>query len=127
MFAHPGHEPRDGGISHDERDNEADGEDDPAVSVDMRDAESVFTFARERLQQVIRRRNDHRGNGKEKGKFESRGAGHTGDLTSTNRRHGPRGARKYGGKNLASADPDGLANTHIFHVPGMDAAAGRAF
>ena len=45
MLPHPRQEPSDRGVGHEEPNDEPDGEDQSPVSVDVRDADGIFTLA----------------------------------------------------------------------------------
>src|SRR6266852_845657 len=98
--ADPTHEPGDAAVGHDERDDEADGQNGPSVGIDVRDADGAGMLADKGFQQVVAGGDDHRRNREEEREFESRGAGHSGELARGDGRHGARSARKDSGKNL---------------------------
>ena len=70
--ADPVHEPGYAAVGDDEGNDEADGENDPAVRIDLADANWIFdAFGTQGFQQVITCGRDHRWDRKKKGKFES--------------------------------------------------------
>src|SRR5208282_738404 len=120
------HKPGDGSVGDDEGDDEADGEDDPLMRCDFGDADGVFIFAAERLEERVKRGHRHGGYGEEEGELEGGGARHSHQLSGGNRGHGARGAGENGGENLTGADPDGLAAVNVVHFPGMDGRTGHS-
>src|SRR6202030_2835534 len=60
------------------------------------------------------------------GEFERCGPRHSNELTADDGRHGARGSGEDGGEDLTEADPDCLRQAHVFHLPGVNAASGRA-
>ena len=87
-LADPTHEPGDGSVGNDERDNETDGEDDPLVGRDLGDADGILIFAAERLEERVERGHCHGGHGKKKGELERGGSRHSHELSGGDRRHG---------------------------------------
>ncbi len=80
-LAHPGHESGDGSVGDDEGDDEADGEDDPLVRGDLGDADGIFIFAAERVQERVQRGHRHSWDGEEEGELKRGGSGHSHQLS----------------------------------------------
>lgn len=79
------HEPGDGSVGDDQGDDEADGEDDPLVRCDLRDADGIFIFAAvDRFEEGVERGYGHGWYRQEEGELKRGGARHPRQLSGGN-------------------------------------------
>src|SRR5690348_1521337 len=124
MFANPSHEPGHGSVSNDERHDDPNEQQHPAMRAHARDSNRILALAKNGLCQIVTCARHHDRYRQEERKFQGGWARHSYDLATGDRGHRARGSWEYGGKNLANADPDRLAESHILHMPGANTAAG---